>query len=143
MGPEPFSDKFNLNYIVNYFKKKNKDIKSFLLDQRFVSGIGNIYANEILFLCKLNPLKIVNKISDKEINKLAKYTKLVLNLAIKFGGSTIKDFKNIKGKSGLFQKEFKVYQRGNLNCLKYKCKGMIKKIVIANRASFFCNKCQK
>ena len=142
-GPEAISANFNFQYIKNKFLNKKKNIKSFLLDQNFVSGIGNIYANEILFLCKLNPLKIVNKISDKEINKLAKYTKLVLNLAIKFGGSTIKDFKNIKGKSGLFQKEFKVYNRENKNCCRKYCKGKIVKIFISNRSSFFCKFCQK
>ena len=114
-----------------------------MLDQNFVSGIGNIYANEILFLCKINPFKLANKIGDKEINKLAKYTKLVLNLAIKFGGSTIKDFKNIKGKSGLFQKEFKVYDRENKSCCRKYCKGKIVKIFISNRSSFFCKFCQK
>ena len=142
-GPEAISANFNFQYIKNKFLNKKKNIKNCLLDQNFVSGIGNIYANEILFLCKLNPLKIVNKISDKEINKLAKYTKLVLNLAIKFGGSTIKDFKNIKGKSGLFQKEFKVYDRENKNCCRKYCNGKIVKIFISNRSSFFCKFCQK
>ena len=142
-GPEAISANFNFQYIKNKFLNKKKNIKSFLLDQNFVSGIGNIYANEILFLCKLSPLKIVNKISDKEINKLEKYTKLVLNLAIKFGGSTIKDFKNIKGKSGLFQKEFKVYDRENKSCCRKYRKGKIVKIFISNRSSFFCKFCQK
>ena len=66
-GPEAISANFNFQYIKNKFLNKKKNIKSFLLDQNFVSGIGNIYANEILFLCKLSPLKIVNKISDKEM----------------------------------------------------------------------------
>ena len=63
MGPEPFSDKFNFNYVANYFKKKNKDIKSFLIDQRFVSGIGNIYASEILFASKINPFKKAKRLN--------------------------------------------------------------------------------
>ena len=142
-GPEAISTNFNSKYIKNKFLNKKKNIKSCLLDQNFVSGIGNIYANEILFLCKINPFKLANKIGDKEINKLVKNTKLVLNLAIKFGGSTIKDFKNIKGKSGLFQKEFKVYDRENKNCCRKYCKAKIIKIFISNRSSFFCKFCQK
>ena len=102
LGPEPFNSKFNLNYINSFLKGKEKKIKNFLLDQNFVSGIGNIYANEILFRSKINPFKSAKKLTDKEISKLAKYSKLVLKLSIKFGGSSIKDFKNLKGISGLF-----------------------------------------
>ena len=86
-----------------------------MLNQNFVSGIGNIYANEILFYCKINPFKIARNITYKEINKLVKYSKLILNLAIKYGGSSIRDFKNTKGVTGLFQKEFKVYGKENKN----------------------------
>ena len=142
-GPEAISTDFNFQYIKNIFLNKKKNIKNCLLDQNFVSGIGNIYANEILFHSKINPFKIANKIADKEINKIVKYTKLVLNSAIKFGGSTIKDFKNIKGKPGLFQKEFKAYDRENKNCCRKYCKGKIIKIFISNRSSFFCKFCQK
>ena len=143
LGPEPFHSSFNLKYVFSYFKKKEKNIKNFLLDQNFVSGIGNIYANEILFLCKISPFKVAKKISDKEIYKLAKFSKLVLNLAIKFGGSSIRDFKNIKGDLGLFQNKFKVYDRKNKNCPRKNCKGKIVKIFISNRSSFFCKSCQK
>jgi len=142
-GPEAISSKFNFKYIKYKFINKKKNIKNFLLDQNFVSGIGNIYASEILFYCKINPLKIANKISDYEINKLIKYSKLVLNLAIKFGGSTIRDFKNTKGISGLFQNKFKVYDKENKSCVRKNCKGKIIKIFISNRSSFFCKSCQK
>jgi len=113
------------------------------LDQKFVSGIGNIYASEILFLCKIIPFKKVNELSIDECKKIIYLSKLVLKKAIKKGGSSIKDFKNTSGNKGLFQNEFKVYQRENLNCLKYKCVGKIKKKLISNRATFFCNICQK
>lgn len=142
-GPEATSSKFNFKYIKYKFINKKKNIKTFLLDQNFVSGIGNIYANEILFCSQINPLKIVKKLSNIEINKLEKYSKLVLNLAIKFGGSSIKDFKNVKGVSGSFQNKFKVYDRENKNCLRKNCKGKIIKIFISNRPSFFCKSCQK
>ena len=142
-GPEAISSKFNFKYIKYKFINKKKNIKNFLLDQNFVSGIGNIYANEILFYSKINPFKIAKKLNSKEIKKLIKYSKLVLNLAIKFGGSSIRDFKNAKGISGSFQNKFKVYDRENKYCLRKNCKGKIIKMFISNRSSFFCKSCQK
>ena len=143
LGPEAISSDFNLKYIQNKFSNKKKNIKNFLLDQNFVSGIGNIYANEILFYCKINPFKIARNITYKEINKLVKYSKLILNLAIKYGGSSIRDFKNTKGVTGLFQNEFKVYGKENKNCSRKNCQGKISKFFISNRSTFFCNLCQK
>jgi formamidopyrimidine-DNA glycosylase len=143
LGPEPFFKKFNLRYLLRYFLNKKKNIKSFLLDQKFVSGIGNIYASEILFLCKINPTIHAKKLSKKDCKNIILFSKKVLNQAIKKGGSSIRDFRDTFGKSGNFQKEFTVYQRENLNCLRSKCKGKIKKIFISNRSTFFCNTCQK
>ena len=142
LGPEANSSQFNFKYIKHKLVNKKKNIKNFLLDQNFVSGIGNIYANEILFHSKINPFKSAKKLTNKEISKLAKYSKLVLKLSIKFGGSSIKDFKNLKGISGLFQNNFKVYNRENKNCVRKNCKGKIIKIFISNRSSFFCKFCQ-
>jgi len=143
LGPEPFFKNFDLKYLLKYFFNKKKDIKSFLLDQKFVSGIGNIYASEILFHCKINPTIHAMKLSKKECKNIILFSKKVLNNAIKKGGSSIRDFKNTSGKTGNFQKEFKVYQRENLNCFRSKCEGKIKKIFITNRSTFFCNTCQK
>ena len=143
LGPEPFFKEFNLKYLMNYFENKKKDIKSFLLDQKFVSGIGNIYASEILFLCKINPKKEAFKLTKKEGKKIISFSKIVLNKAIKKGGSSIRDFKNILGENGNYQKEFKVYQKESGNCPRNKCKGKIKKIVLAKRSTFYCNICQK
>ena len=142
-GPEPFNRKFNSKYLISYFKKKDKSIKNFLLDQNFVSGIGNIYSNEILFYCKINPLKPAKKINNENIHNISKYSKLVLNLAIKYGGSSIRDFKNIKGVSGSFQNEFKVYDREKKNCPRKNCRSKISKIFISKRSTFFCKSCQK
>ena len=143
LGPEPFFKEFNLKYLMNYFENKKKDIKSFLLDQKFVSGIGNIYASEILFLCKINPKKEAFKLTKKEGKKIISFSKIVLNKAIKKGGSSIRDYKNILGENGNYQKEFKVYQKESGNCPRNKCKGKIKKIVLAKRSTFYCNICQK
>jgi len=143
LGPEPFFRSFSLKYISRYFKNKKKNIKNFLLDQKFVSGIGNIYASEILFFCKIIPSREVMKLSTNECKKIIYFSKLVLKKAIKKGGSSIKNFKNTLGNEGLFQKEFKVYQRENLSCLEHKCNGKIKKRFISNRSTFFCDICQK
>jgi formamidopyrimidine-DNA glycosylase len=142
LGHEPFDKNFNLKYVLAFFRGKNKEIKSFLIDQRFVSGIGNIYASEILFLCKINPKKKAKNLNQAECKKIIYFSKLVLKRAIKLGGSSIRDFKNISGKDGLFQNEFKVYQREHLKCLKYNCRGKIEKKIISKRSTFFCNKCQ-
>ena len=143
LGPEPFFKNFNLKYLLKYFFNKKKDIKSFLIDQKFVSGIGNIYANEILFLSKINPKKCAMKLSKEDCKKIIFFSKSVLSRAIKKGGSSIRDFKNTYGQSGNFQKEFKVYQRENLKCVRKNCNGKIRKIFISNRSTFFCNNCQK
>ena len=143
VGPEPLNNKFNINYISNYFINKKKNIKSFLLDQKFVSGIGNIYASEILFYCRINPFKEAKYLTKLDIKKIKYFSKFVLNKAIKKGGSSIRNFRNVSGRNGKYQNEFKVYQRENLNCLKEECFGKIKKKFISKRSTFFCNKCQK
>jgi|TARA_B100001093_G_scaffold513544_1_gene585695 formamidopyrimidine-DNA glycosylase len=142
LGPEPFQTKFNLKYVISCLKKKKKNIKNFLLDQKFVSGIGNIYASEILYLSKINPKKKAYLLSKEDCKKIITASKNVLYKAIKKGGSSIRDFKNTHGQSGNFQKHFKVYDRLGLNCKRFKCKGIIQKKIISNRSTFFCNTCQ-
>ena len=143
LGPEPFGRNFNLNYVHNFFKGKNKDIKNFLLDQKFVSGIGNIYASEILFLSKVNPFKKAKLLSKEECKKIIINTKKVLLKAINKGGSSIRDFKDTSGSKGGFQNEFKVYQQEGLVCKNIGCSNFIRKKIISNRSTFFCDSCQK
>jgi formamidopyrimidine-DNA glycosylase len=142
LGPEPFDKEFNLNYFKNFIRKKNRKIKDLLIDQKFVSGIGNIYANEILFLSKINPNKIIKLLKKDECSRIILSSKTVLLKAIKKGGSSIRDFKNTEGAKGSFQDSFKVYQREGLNCKRTVCNGVIIKKIIANRSTFFCNICQ-
>jgi len=142
-GPEPFDIKFNLNYVKKFFKNKNKNIKNFLLDQNFVSGIGNIYASEILFLSKINPNKKASSLNNSECTKIIFNSKKVLKKAIVSGGSSIRNFKNMDGIEGNFQKEFNVYLQEGVNCKRPTCKGKILKKMINNRSTFFCKYCQK
>ena len=143
LGPEPFSPNFNINYVYNFFRGKKKNIKNFLLDQKFVSGIGNIYACEILFLSKIDPLKKVRLLSKKECQKIITNSKKILLKAISKGGSSIKNFKDISGSKGRFQNEFKVYQQEGKNCKNSGCSDLIKKKIISHRSTFFCDSCQK
>ena len=142
-GPEPFDKKFNLNYLINFLKGKKKDIKGFLLDQKFVSGIGNIYASEILYSSKINPLTPAKNLYKSQLKKIIKNSKEILFRAIKEGGSTIRDFKNTTGNIGQFQKKFKVYGRDKKNCKRSNCIGTIDKIIQSNRSTFYCKICQK
>ncbi len=143
LGPEPFDSNFDLNYIYSNLKNKKKSVKNSLLDQNFISGIGNIYASEILYLSRINPFREGKSINKVECKKIFEKTKLVLLNAIKKGGSSIRDFKNISGSKGSFQKNFKVYQREGLKCKRIDCKGIIQKKNISNRSTFFCALCQK
>ena len=142
LGPEPFDHEFNLDYFKNFIKNKKKSVKDLLIDQKFVSGIGNIYANEILFLSRINPNKKIKLLNNKDCIQIIKNSKKILLNSIQKGGSSIRDFKNTEGTKGSFQNNFKVYQRENLYCKRIACKGKIVKIVINNRSTFFCNLCQ-
>ncbi len=142
IGPEALDKDFNLIYLTNKIKNKKKNIKNFLLDQKIVSGIGNIYANEILYKSQILPTKSVKKLTSIDLIKIIKFSRLTLNNAIKFGGSSIRDFKGISGGKGDFQKKFAVYNRENQKCNKSNCKGIIKKRYISNRSTFICNYCQ-
>ena len=142
-GPEPMNNSFNIDYIHSFLKNKEKNIKSFLLDQSFVSGIGNIYASEILYLSMIKPSKKAKYLKKNDLKKILINSRKVLINAIYKGGSTIRDFKNISGKKGEFQKSFSVYQREGLNCRRINCDGVIQKKNISQRSSYFCNSCQK
>ena len=112
------------------------------MDQTFVSGLGNIYVNETLFMSKIYPLRLCNSLNETEIKKLIFNIKKILKVSISKGGSSIKDYRNALGKSGSFQQFFKVYGQKNKNCSRISCNGTIKKVNISNRSSFYCDKCQ-
>jgi formamidopyrimidine-DNA glycosylase len=112
------------------------------MDQTFVSGLGNIYANEVLFMSKIKPLRICKSLNKNEMKNLIFNIKKILKFSISKGGSSVRDFQNTLGKSGNFQQFFHVYGQKNKNCSRISCKGIIKKITISNRSSFYCNRCQ-
>jgi formamidopyrimidine-DNA glycosylase len=142
LGPEPLGKDLKKDYLILKTKATQRTIKTLLMDQSFISGIGNIYANEILFLAKIRPNKISSKLSLVDIERLHPSIGKVLKRALKLGGSSIKDFKSSVGEKGRFQNEFKVYDREDLKCLRSGCSGLIARVVSQGRASFFCNECQ-
>jgi len=141
LGPEPFSNKLTVNIIKNRIKKSSRNIKSFLMDQKFIAGIGNIYASEILFKSKIHPTMIAKSISNVQIKKLIKSIKEVLYSAIKDGGSTIRDFMFNENSQGNFQNKFNVYDRHGSEC--HICKNKIQKLIINHRSTYFCSNCQR
>jgi len=142
LGIEPLTKFFNTFYFKKSIKNKKMNIKNLLMNQTFVSGLGNIYVNEALFLTKINPLRVCSSLNIKEITKLISNIKLILKTSISRGGSSIKDFKDPLNKRGNFQDFFKVYGKENKKCSRISCKGKVKKIYISNRSSFYCNICQ-
>ena len=113
------------------------------MDQKCISGLGNIYVNEILFLSGVRPTKKVSKLKDFEVDKIIDNTKFILINSIKMGGSSIKDFSSDNGKKGIFQQHFNVYGRKGEKCSNVDCNMLVYKTVISNRATFFCKRCQK
>ena len=142
LGIEPFSKIFNVKYFKKFTTNKKKNIKNLLMDQTFVSGLGNIYVNEALFMSKIHPTRICSNLKKNEIINLIFNIKKILRFSITKGGSSIKDFKDALGKSGSFQQFFNVYDQENKNCSRISCNGKISKIQISNRSSFYCSECQ-
>lgn len=142
LGLEPFSTTLNIKYFEKFTQNRKKNIKNLLMDQTFVSGLGNIYVNEALFMSKVKPSRICDSLNKNEIKNLIINIKKILKFSISKGGSSIRNFENTLGKSGNFQQFFHVYGQKNKKCSRISCKGKIKKIVISNRSSFYCNRCQ-
>lgn len=141
LGPEPLDgETFNSDYLFEVAKKSNAPIKSFIMNQKMVVGVGNIYACEALFIAGIRPTKRASLLSRKKTNDLVSAIKQVLFQAIKQGGSSISDFKKVDGDRGYFQNSHKVYGKEFQPC--GECGERIKKVTIAGRSSFYCPKCQ-
>lgn len=141
LGLEPWDKELTVRYLKNMFSKKKLPIKSVLLDQSIIVGIGNIYADEILFLSGINPLKKAMDLNDRELSNIIKYTRLELEDAIKKGGTTIRSYSSVNGVHGLFQQELNVHTKEGEKCPK--CGNIIIKIKVGGRGTYYCESCQK
>ena len=154
LGVEPLSTDFDAAFLKTALKGKKTPIKSALLDQRVIAGLGNIYVCEALFRAGISPRRLAAKVRVDQIALLVPAIKTVLRQAIKAGGSSLRDHKRTDGELGMFQHNFAVYGREGEPCpgpassseaigLTKKCKGTIKRIVQAGRSTFYCPACQK
>ena len=142
VGPEPFDKKCSVKYLKEKFSKKTIAIKSALLDQSIMAGLGNIYVNEVLHLAKINPLQSTKTISEAKILLILKYSKEVLKKAIKLGGSSISSYTSSLGVDGKFQNFLLVHTKKGEKC--QQCKNcIIKKIKVNGRGTYYCSCCQK
>ena len=140
LGPEPLSDEFNADYLFERSRKRSSAIKTFIMDQKIVVGVGNIYASESLFMAGIHPNKAAGKVSKAKFELLVQAIKQVLAKAIQEGGTTLKDFVGGDGKPGYFAQQLNVYGRAGEPCPN--CEKPIKQVVLGQRSTFYCTRCQ-
>lgn len=140
-GPEPLSLEFTLKIFQEIMKGKKTNIKALLLNQKYIAGIGNIYADEILFEAKIDPRRSADSLSIEEVKNIYRAVKKILKKAVANRGTTFSDYVDSSGEKGNFKRHLKVYGRGGMDCLG--CKGEVKRIVVAGRGTSFCGSCQK
>jgi len=140
-GLEPMNEQLNSSYLLEKFKNKRLPIKSVLLDQTIISGLGNIYVNEVLFASSIHPERSALTLTEDECNKIISTSKSILEKAIKEGGTTIKSYTSSLGVIGNYQNYLKVHKREGFPC--YVCKNLIKNIKVGGRSTYYCEHCQK
>ena len=140
LGPEPLSDAFTAEYLSSRCQKRKTAIKSLIMDSKVVVGVGNIYANEALFMAGINPQQAAGKLSEGKISLLAEKIRFVLKRSIEQGGTTLKDFVGGDGKPGYFAQQLNVYGRAGQSCPE--CGYKLEEVRQSNRSSVFCAKCQ-
>lgn len=141
LGLEPWDENLTPYYLKEKYKNKKLPIKTVILDQSIIVGIGNIYADEILFLSKINPLKKASELNNQELESIIENTKIILNKAIKAGGTTIRTYESSEGVHGRFQQELLVHGKELQHCPI--CKTPILKTKIGGRGTYYCSNCQK
>ena len=141
LGPEPFSEDFNIPYLSKQFSKRTKSVKSVLLDQTIIAGIGNIYADESLYEAGISPFRKARSIKKYELLKLKDSIIEVLKKSIGSGGTTFSDFRDIEGLNGNYSMQAKVYRRTGEECKI--CRNLIERKKISGRSTHWCRKCQK
>jgi formamidopyrimidine-DNA glycosylase len=143
LGVEPLSEAFDAAYLARALKGKKTPIKSALLDQRVIAGLGNIYVCEALYRARISPRRLAKSVSKEHVAALVREIKAVLQEAIVAGGSSLRDHRRTDGEMGYFQKTFFAYDREGEACRTKRCKGRIKRIVQAGRSTFYCPSCQR
>ena len=143
LGPEPLGNNFDDIYLIERLSKRNTPIKSALLDQRIVAGLGNIYVCEALFRAKISPLRKARDLGEIQVKSLVPIIRQVLSDAINAGGSSLKDFRQADGELGYFQHSFDVYGREGDVCHTPDCTTTIERITQSGRSTFFCSQCQR
>lgn len=143
LGPEPLGNGFDEDYLVDRLAGRNTPIKSALLDQRIVAGLGNIYVCEALFRAQVSPRRKAGQIAERRVRGLVPIIRDVLAEAIEAGGSSLRDYRQADGELGYFQHTFRVYDRERAPCSRDGCGGTITRITQSGRSSFFCPKCQR
>ena len=143
LGVEPLIGQFNDRYLLNVTKNKKSPIKNIIMNQKYIVGVGNIYASEALFMSGIHPFRLGKDITKRDCVKLVRAIKSVLKKSIKLGGSSINDHTMVSGKMGYFQNKLYVYGREGSKCVKRSCQSPIIRIVIAQRSSFYCSECQR
>lgn len=139
LGFEPFDESCTVSYLKEKVKQRRSPIKTILLDQSIIAGLGNIYADEVLFMCHLHPLELTSTLSDEDFQNIIFSSILVLNKAISLGGTTIRSFESSYHITGRFQNELKVHEQKVCPV----CKNTIQKIVVGGRGTYYCPTCQK
>lgn len=139
LGLEPFDEKMNVRYLKEKWSRCKKPIKTSLLDQSVICGLGNIYADEVCFMVKVNPNTLTCKLSDEKLQEVIDSSKIVLSKAISLGGTTIKSFVNSHAATGLFQNELSVHTKE----ICPNCSSRIVKIFVGGRGTYYCPNCQK
>ena len=140
-GLEPNDTKLTSNYLKEKFKNKKLTIKSVLLDQTIISGLGNIYADEVLYEAKINPLKLAKDLTYEECEKIILSANKIIKKSISYGGTTIKSYTSSLGVEGKYQQFLKVHTKEGYAC--EICHGKIKRIKVGGRSTYYCDKCQK
>jgi len=140
-SPDVTEREFSLEYLTEVLKKSKKAVKLVLMDQEKIGGLGNIYANDALYLAKVMPNRKADSLSPLEIKKLLVSIREVINRGIKYGGASAANYVDIKGMGGTYQDHFLVYKRDGQLCSR--CKGVIQKMKVGGRGTFYCPKCQK
>ena len=140
LGPEPWADEFNVANVMTFFKGKKIPIKSMLLSQKVVAGLGNIYVDEVLFASKIHPMKKSGDLTRKEVEKVIHHTKEILSQAIVYKGTTIRTFSSQHGSAGEFQNFLQVHTKKDEPCPK--CSALILKTKVGGRGTYFCPTCQ-